>query len=136
MEIADEDKPDCAFAASHLLDVMANPWRGNEIARTVFASLAKHCEVRRILDGYVFVPDEMHRHLMAQRDRLARQVFPELLENGTVRFMVVTDEFAHRLPKVLTIPEREPRAKSEMGKPYQLIRFLQSQCRNLPGDGA
>ena len=96
LELADDDEPDCAFAASHLLDVMPNPWRGNEIARAVFASLAKRYERRRILDSYVFVLDEMHRRLLEERDRLARQVFHELLENGTMRFMVVTDEFAWR----------------------------------------
>ena len=123
LEFADEEEPNCAFAASHLLEVMPNPWRGNEIARTVFASLAKRYEARRILDGYVFVLDEMHRHLMTERDRLARQIFHELLENGTMRFMVVTDEFAHRLPQVLTIPENEPRANSEIGKAFQLSLF-------------
>src|SRR5260221_480823 len=107
-------KPDERIvAASHLLDVMPNPWRGNEIARKVFASLAKRYERRRILDSYVYVLDEIHRRLLEERDRLAQEVFHELLEVGTMRFMVVTDEFAHRLPKKLTIPEKEPRANSE-----------------------
>jgi superfamily II DNA or RNA helicase len=124
LEIADDEEPDCAFAASHLLDVMPNPWRGNQIAREVFASLAKRYERRRILDSYVFVLDEIHRRLLEERDRLARQVFHELLENGTMRFMVVTDEFAFRLPKVMAMPEREPRANSEIGKQYQLSELL------------
>ena len=129
MEIADEEEPDCAFAASHLLDVMPNPWRGNEIARTVFANLAKRYEARRILDGYVFVLDEMHRHLMTERDRLARHIFHELLENGTMRFMVVTDELSSekptftKLPPTLTIPQNEPRANSDIGKAFQLSLF-------------
>ena len=117
LEMAGGDEPNCAFAASHLLDVMPNPWRGNQIAREVFAKLAKRYDQRRILDSYVFVLDEMHRQLLAERDRLARHVFHGLLEKGTMRFMVVTDEFAWRLPKTLTIPEREPRANSEIGKP-------------------
>ena len=122
IEVEDEE-PDCAFAASHLLDVIPNPWRGNQIAREVFASLAKRYERRRILDGYVFVLDEMRRRLLIERDRLARDVFHDLLDAGVMRFMVVTDDFAFRLPTVLTIPEMEPRANSEIGKQYQLSLF-------------
>lgn len=123
VDMADDEEPDCAFAASHLLDVMPNPWRGNEIARKVFGSLAQRYGRRRILDGYVFVLDEMQRHLMKERDRLAREVFLEMLEGETMRFMVVTDQFAQRLPRKLTIPELEPRANSEIGKQYQLSLF-------------
>ena len=126
-----DDEPDCAFAANHLLDVMPNPWRGNEIARKVFASLAARYEPRRILDGYVFVLDEMHRHLMAERDRLARDVFHELLDDGTTRFMVVTDELVfNRLPKKLAIAENEVRANSEKGRSYQLSLF-----EDMPASG-
>jgi len=82
LEMAGGDEPNCAFAASHLLDVMPNPWRGNQIAREVFAKLAKRYDQRRILDSYVFVLDEMHRQLLAERDRLARHVFHGLLEKG------------------------------------------------------
>lgn len=133
LELADDEEPDCAFAASHLLDVMPNPWRGNEIARKVFASLAKRYDRRRILDGYIFVLDEMQRILMSERDRLARKIFHDLLEDGTMRFMVVTDEFAHRLPEKLSIPELEPRANSEIGKPYQLSLFEDMPASDFNG---
>ena len=131
LEVADDEDPDCAFAANHLLDVMPNPWRGNEIAHAVFASLAERYDNRRILDSYVFVLDEMHRHLMAERDRLARQVFHDMLERGTMRFMVVTDELGfNRLPKKAVIAENEVRANSEKGKAYQMSLF-----EDMPASG-
>ena len=119
VEIAEDEEPDYAFAAAHLLDVMPNPWRGNEIARAVFSKLAKRYDKRRILGSYIFVLDEIHRHLLIERDRLARQVFHDLLADGTMRFMVVTDELAsekiefNRLPKSQTISELEPRANRD-----------------------
>jgi type III restriction enzyme len=119
IEISDEEEPDCAFAAAHLLDVMPNPWRGNEIARKVFSRLGKRYERRRILDGYIFVLDEIHRHLLQERDRLARQVFHDLLADGTMRFTVVTDSLAvekmefNRLPKSQTMSALEPRANRD-----------------------
>jgi type III restriction enzyme len=125
----DGEGPDCAFAASHLLDVMPNPWRGNEIARKVFGALLKRHERRRVLDSYVFVLDEMHRELTQERDRLARQVFLDLLEKGEMRFMVITDDLSSeklphtKLPTVAVMPENEPRANRVNGKPYQLSLF-------------
>ena len=81
IEIADDDEPDCAFAASHLLDVMPNPWRGNEIAREVFSKLAKRYDRRRILDSYIFVLDEIHRQLLGgARSARASDLSPNLLE--------------------------------------------------------
>jgi len=131
VELAEDEEPDYAFAASHLLDVMPNPWRGNEIARKVFARLLERFERRRVLSSYVFVVDEIHRQLLMERDRLARQIFLELLEQGVMRFIVVTDDLGfNRLPKVLTIPEREVRANSEIGKPYQMSLF-----EDMPASG-
>lgn len=34
-------QPDYAFAASHLLDVMPNPWRGTELVKNVFDALLR-----------------------------------------------------------------------------------------------
>ncbi len=120
----DLEEPDCAFAASHLLDVMPNPWRGNEIARRVFARLEKRYGRPRVLAHYVFVLDEMHRTLRDERDRLARDVFLGLLGDGTLRFMVVTDHLGfNRLPDAQTIAHREERANSDIGQGYQLSLF-------------
>ena len=60
---------------------------------------------RRILDSYIFVLDEIHRHLLVERDRLARQVFHDMLADGTMRFMVVTDEFVDRKGRVQPLAE-------------------------------
>lgn len=139
LELDDDAEPDCAFAASHLLDVMPNPFRGNEIARKVFANLAQRYERRRLLDSYVFVLDEMHRRLLAERDRLARQVFQELLHDGTMRFMVVTDEFCRekidfiKLPQKTAMSENEPRANRENGMPFQLSLFDQMPASGFNG---
>jgi type III restriction enzyme len=127
---ADED-PDCAFAASHLLDVMPNPWRGNEIARKVFKSLLRRYERSRVLANYIYVLDEMHRTLMHERDRLARGVFHSMLESGAMRFMVFMDKLTAmeapftKLPASAKIAGNEQRANATNGMPFQLSLFDQ-----------
>ena len=128
MALSDEE-PDCAFAASHLMDVLPNPWRGNEVARKVFGRLLERYELRRVLDNYIFVLDEMQRVLRQERDRLAQQVFFQLLEEGTMRFLVVMDELSPekrpftKLPTSRVMSPTEPRANQANGKPYQLSLF-------------
>ncbi len=127
----DDEEPDCAFAASHLLDVMPNPWRGNEIARKVFGALEKKHDREKVLKCYVFILDAMHEQLAKERDRLAKRVFFDLLDKGTMRFMVVTDDLGfNRLPQKAVIHQNEPRANTTIGKPYQLGLF-----EDMPASG-
>jgi type III restriction enzyme len=125
---SDED-PDYAFAASHLLDVMPNPWRGNELARRVFEKLLERFDRRVVEQNFVLVLDEMHRHLARERDRLARAVFQRLLDDGTMRFMVVAKSLEpngfNRPPAKAAIREKEPRAVRSTNLQYELSLFAE-----------
>ena len=93
---------DYFFAASHLLDVMPNPWRGREVARRVFGVLLEKHPRERVAGNYVFVLEALRQRLEAERDRLSRRVFAELLDAGTMRFLVVTDDMEfNRLPQTI-----------------------------------
>ena len=111
-----EDDVDYYFAASHLLDVMPNPWRGHDLARRVFGKLlAKHPR-ERVVGNYVFVLDEMRKRLETERDRLAKQVFADLLDAGVMRFIVVTDELEfNRLPEVIESPPAKQTNREDGG---------------------
>ncbi len=94
---------DVTFAASHVLDVMPNPWRGAEAARKVFDALGANHDMRTLTDNYVFILEKLHQQLETERDRLAEATFRELLEKGTMRFVVVGDHF-----DFAQLPETEP----------------------------
>ncbi|MEY2499029.1 MAG: type restriction enzyme [Verrucomicrobiota bacterium] len=126
---------DYAFAASHLLDVMPNPWRGNELARKVFSKLLARFDRKIVVQNFVLVLEEMHRELAKQRDHLAREVFEEMLTNGAMRFMVFADSLEpdgfNRLPQTLTLREKEPRAVKENNLQYELSLFEQMPERGF-----
>ena len=114
---------DYYFAASHLLDVMPNPWRGHDLARRVFGKLLAKHDRQQVVDNYVFVLEEMRKRLEAERDRLSEQVFADLLDTGKMRFMVVTDELDfNRLPEVIESPPAK-QANREDGGPFQRSLF-------------
>lgn len=115
---------DYAFAASHLLDVMPNPWRGTEAAQKVFEALLEKHDRKRVTDNFVFVLEEIRKHLEHERDRLAQRVFAELLEAGTMRFMVVMDELGlNRLPRKITGKPGQKKANREDGGQFTLSLF-------------
>lgn len=115
---------DYAFAASHLLDVMPNPWRGTALAQEVFEVLLKKHSHRQVTDNFVFVLEELRKRLESERDRLAQGVFAELLEKGTMRFMVVTDELGfNRLPRKVAVQGRPKKANRDDGNQFVLSLF-------------
>ena len=109
---------DYYFAASHLLDVMPNPWRGSEVARRVFGALLQKHPQERVSSNYVFILEELRKRLEGERDRLSQQVFRELLASETMRFIVVADDLDfNRLPSSIeTIQGRQ--ANREDGSQY------------------
>ena len=112
---------DTYFAASHLLDAMPNPWRGAEATERVFNALLETHAREQVLANTVFILEELRKRLEAERDRLSQQVFAELLDAGTMRFIVVTDDLQfNRLPRRIESPATERQANREDGSQYQL----------------
>ena len=110
---------DYAFAASHLLDVMPSPWRGYEVIRRTFDALLEKYPREQVAGNYVFVLDELRKHLEGERDRLSRGVFKALLDAGTMRFIVVADKFSFRLPREIQQPSDSKQANRMDGSPFQ-----------------
>ena len=125
---------DYYFAASHLLDAMPNPWRGAEAAQRVFNALLARHPRERVVGKYMFVLEELRKRLEAERDRLSKQVFAELLDAGTVRFIVVTEDLqCNRLPVQIDAPATERQANREDGAQYQRNLFDRTGEDDLNG---
>ena len=119
-----EDGIDYYFAAGHLVDVLPNPWRGAEAARKVFGALLKRYSREQVAANYLFVLEELRKHLEVERDRLSRQVFGKLLDEGVMRFIVVTDNLTfNRLPLRIESPATERQANRDDGRQYERNLF-------------
>ena len=51
----EEPAIDYLFAASHLLDVIPNPWRGREVAQRAFGALLENHSPKQVLGNYTFI---------------------------------------------------------------------------------
>ena len=128
-----EPSIDYLFAASHLLDVMPNPWRGREVAQRVFAALLEEYSRQMVVNNYTFILESLRRHLVGERDRLSRQVFSELLEAGTMRFMVVTNDLDFNCLPAAIETARGKQANREDGGQYLLNLFERTNDDELNG---
>lgn len=129
-----------AFAASHLLDVIPNPWRGAELAKRAFALVAERHGEERVTAEYVFVLEELRKRLEAERDRLAQTVFRGLLASGEMRFMLVAENLGlaegwpNRLPQKATLRTRQRRAvRQQDSKQFELSLFAEMAEDDLNG---
>ena len=124
---------DYYFAASHLLDAMPNPWRGHETARRVFGALLERRPREQVAGNYVFILEELRKRLEAERDRLSRRVFEEMLAAGTMRFLVVMDDLKlNRLPRTIDSTMGK-QANREDGGQYLLNLFERTHEDELNG---
>ena len=77
----------------------------------------------RVAANHVFVLEELRRRVEMERDRLSREVFRSLLESGTMRFLVVTEDLDFgRIPAKIEVPKAK-RANREDGGSCQRNLF-------------
>ena len=114
---------DTYFAAKHLADTVPNPWRAAEFSRQVFDALLKKHPADQVAANYLFILEELRKHLEAERDHLCQGVFRQLMESDEMRFIVVAEDLGfNKLPtKIETSLARQ--ANREDGTPYQASLF-------------
>lgn len=125
---------DYYFAASHLRDIVPNPWRSSAFAQQVFEALLANNSRELVGANFMLVLEELRKHLEAERDRLSKQIFSNLLASGDMRFIVVTDDLGgfNRLPSEIetTITKQ---ANREDGSQYQHSLFDRIDVADLNG---
>ena len=114
---------DLYFAASHLKDVVPNPWRAAGLAKDVFDELLEKHSQDRVGANYLFVLEELRKELSLQRDTLCQEAFRQLLASGEMRFIVAAKDLGfNKLPtKIETVITRQ--ANRDDGKPFQANLF-------------
>jgi len=94
--------------------------------------LERH-STKKVSDNYTFILESLRRHLESERDRLSRKVFSDLLESGTMRFLVVAENMRfNQLPaKIDAVPGKQ--ANREDDGQYLLNLFERTNEDELNG---
>jgi type III restriction enzyme len=91
-------KLDSVFMTRHLMDIVPNPWIAHEFGERVLRDLLERYDKGMVVNNFVFIIEELRKHLFGQRDKLAEQVFTEMIAKDELRFLVIANDLGYKLP--------------------------------------
>jgi type III restriction enzyme len=90
---------DPVFLARHLLDIVPNPWVAYEFGKTVLNKLLTRYDQKVVINNFVFIIEELRKHLANEKERLAEQVFRDIISQDKMHFLVIANKLGYKLPK-------------------------------------
>ncbi len=112
---------DPVFTARHLLDIVPNPWRAYEFGQAVLTHLQGRYDHKVVVNNFVFIIEELRKHMATEKDRLAEAVFKELVSTDQLRFLVIANDLHWKLPKKRK--DRPPWLPKNTGAPLERSLF-------------
>lgn len=114
---------DAVFLTRHLLEIVPNPWIAYDLGEQVLLKLLNKYDDKIVVNNFVFIIEELKKHLLAEKDRLAKLVFNELIAKDLLRFMVISSDLGFQLPKKKSIKTTSRKLRREDGEPLQYSLF-------------
>ncbi|MDI6809086.1 MAG: DEAD/DEAH box helicase family protein [Candidatus Eisenbacteria bacterium] len=94
---------DMVFVARHLVDIIPNPWVAHEIGTRVMERLLAKSNAQVAANNLVFIIEETRKHAEKEKDRLAQQVFSQLIHDKRLRFLLLKEDQGYRLPSRIRV---------------------------------
>ena len=116
---------DPVFATRQLLDTIPNPWIAHDAARDVLERLLKKWDAELVKNNFVWIVEELVKRAEAERDRLAQEVFQQLIHEKKLRFLLLRESVGYRLPSKVSIKKGARRMNRRDNSPLQLSWFEQ-----------
>jgi len=92
-------KLDSVFLARHLLDIVPNPWVAFEFGKNVLNKLLAKFSEKIVINNFVFIIEELRKHLASEKDRLAENVFRDMISQDKMHFLVIANKLVYKLIK-------------------------------------
>ncbi|MCY4170970.1 MAG: DEAD/DEAH box helicase family protein [Bacteroidetes bacterium] len=122
---------DLSTSTSTLIDLIPNPWHCYDLIEQTFSLLSERYTAAQLANNSVFIVEQLRKQLEQERDRLSKMVFYSLLEEETIRFLVVTEDIGlNRLPEEIDAYGIKYANRVD-GRPYQLSLFEAIQVDQL-----
>lgn len=98
---------DPVFMTRQLCDIVPNPWQAHEFSIRVLAHFrklrGKHGGERLIANNFVFLIEELRKQLEAEKERLAEQIFRNMLDKDQLRFLIIGHDFDWSFPGTIAV---------------------------------
>lgn len=127
---------DLVFATRQLVEAMSNPWIAHDTAAGVVAALTRKYGADVVANNFVHIVQELVKRALAERDRLAEEVFDSLVQEKKLRFLLLrdTEGDGYRLPSKITLRKGAKKLTREDNAPLQLSLFAQVPEDSVNGE--
>ena len=110
---------DPVFMARQICDIVPNPWMAHEFGNRVLSKLLEKHDEKLVVNNFVFIIEELRKHLDGEKDRLSEKIFKELLENDSFRFLLIGKSFDFTFPQKIAVAKDVKTLTRKDGRPLQ-----------------
>jgi type III restriction enzyme len=114
---------DPVFMTRQISDIVPNPWRAHEFAQKVIAHFAKNHDIKMIANNFVFIIEELRKQLELEKNRLAEEIFRQMLDSDQLRFLLIGEKFDFTFPKTIKVKPASRTLNRKNGRQLQLGLF-------------
>ena len=112
------------FMTQQLCRHRSQPLAGPSVCQRPPGCTSERRLTNKIANNFVFMIEELRRHLEHESDRLAEQVFRSLLEKNQLRFLIIGDDLAWTFPKKIAVKRTARRLTRKDQSPLQLEKLF------------
>ncbi len=116
---------DPVFATRQLLEMIPNPWIAHDVVKDVIATLTRKNGLALVSKNFVFIVQELVKRAEVERNRLAQEVFTELIGAKKLRFLLLKDDVGYRLPSKIFMRIGTRKLTRADNSPLQMSLFEQ-----------
>jgi len=114
---------DYTFLSKHLIDIVPNPWIAFEFGANTINMLLKKYDEDLILNNFVFIIEELRKHLQKEKDRLSKKVFVKILKEKKMRYLIIGKDVGYSFPKKIKAKSNSKPLLRNDYQPLQLNLF-------------
>lgn len=119
---------DSVFMTRQISDIVPNPWQAYQFASAVLdhyrRTTSDHPQGKRLVAAnFVYLIQELRKHLEAEKDRLAESVFRAMLDKGGLRFLIIGNGVDWNFPGSIAVKPTDVTLNKRDGRPLQLSLF-------------
>ena len=111
------------FMTRQILDIVPNPWVAYEVGKKVIDMFLAKYDEKTVTNNLVFIIEEIRKHLEKERDRIAEQVFRELIEQKALWFFLLSDKGGYKLPSSIKVKNNSKSLVRSDNTPIQRSLF-------------
>ncbi|MBI2103681.1 DEAD/DEAH box helicase family protein [Candidatus Woesebacteria bacterium] len=114
---------DPIFLTRYLSNLIPNPWISFDLADKTLNTLIKHYNLKLVANNFLFIIEELEKLIQSEKDRLAKEVFDNLLKKNKLRFLIIKGRIGFKLPNKNTVKNITKTLTKENSQPLQKSLF-------------